>query len=258
MSKVYNKIVQSNTEPSKNDIWLKDGQMKTFGKEGWKPVSGDNFVGRDNVVNIIHDDFEGEESIKLLYKHIYEAYESNKIIALNNEIISNLHFGSGDGVNFVGFNMGIGGYSIKEPAEFSIGWTQIDVWENGRININYCGNPDEGDGTKFLSDDGSYKPISTSNNEPYIFEYSEDLKDISLDGLIELDEVITSGKKIIIRHNDNDITPMISIPKDGILSGGLELYFISFSIGKGTFLFEVHISSYDCSVSTGKHALNFE
>lgn len=40
MSKVYNKVVQSNTEPSKNDIWLKDGQMKTFGKEGWKPVGG--------------------------------------------------------------------------------------------------------------------------------------------------------------------------------------------------------------------------
>lgn len=40
MSKVYNKIVQSNTEPSKNDIWLKDGQMKAFGKEGWKPVGG--------------------------------------------------------------------------------------------------------------------------------------------------------------------------------------------------------------------------
>jgi hypothetical protein len=40
MSKVYNKIVQSNTEPSKNDIWLKDGQMKTFGKEGWKSVGG--------------------------------------------------------------------------------------------------------------------------------------------------------------------------------------------------------------------------
>lgn len=40
MSKVYNKIVKSNTEPSKNDVWLKDGQMKTFGKEGWKTVGG--------------------------------------------------------------------------------------------------------------------------------------------------------------------------------------------------------------------------
>lgn len=67
MSKVYNKIVQSNTEPSKNDIWLKDGQMKAFGKEGWKSVGGGssldantpyifNYTGQTTVTQ---DEYDG-------------------------------------------------------------------------------------------------------------------------------------------------------------------------------------------------------
>jgi hypothetical protein len=39
MALIYNKIVESNVEPSPNDIWLKDGKLKHY-KGGWKDISG--------------------------------------------------------------------------------------------------------------------------------------------------------------------------------------------------------------------------
>lgn len=38
MALIYNKIVESNTEPSPNDLWLKDGKLKHY-KGGWKDIS---------------------------------------------------------------------------------------------------------------------------------------------------------------------------------------------------------------------------
>ena len=62
MSKVYNKIVQSNTEPSKNDVWLKDGQMKTFGKEGWKPIGGGSSLDANTPIK---ESVDGTELIPI-------------------------------------------------------------------------------------------------------------------------------------------------------------------------------------------------
>lgn len=39
MAKIFDKIVQSATEPSKNDIWLKDGQLKAFQNGQWESLS---------------------------------------------------------------------------------------------------------------------------------------------------------------------------------------------------------------------------
>lgn len=39
MALIYNKIVESNVEPSPNDLWLKDGKLKHY-KGGWKDISG--------------------------------------------------------------------------------------------------------------------------------------------------------------------------------------------------------------------------
>lgn len=39
MAKIYNKIVESTTEPSKEDLWLKEGKVKKF-KNGWEDISG--------------------------------------------------------------------------------------------------------------------------------------------------------------------------------------------------------------------------
>lgn len=38
MAIIYNKIVESNVEPSPNDLWLKDGKLKHY-KGGWKDIS---------------------------------------------------------------------------------------------------------------------------------------------------------------------------------------------------------------------------
>lgn len=38
-------IVQSTTEPNKNNIWLKDGELKKFGAKGWSTIGGSNGGG---------------------------------------------------------------------------------------------------------------------------------------------------------------------------------------------------------------------
>lgn len=38
-------IVQSTTEPDKNNIWLKDNELKKFGARGWSTIGGSNAGG---------------------------------------------------------------------------------------------------------------------------------------------------------------------------------------------------------------------
>ena len=38
-------IVQSTTEPDKNNIWLKDNELKKFGAKGWSTIGGGNASG---------------------------------------------------------------------------------------------------------------------------------------------------------------------------------------------------------------------
>lgn len=38
-------IVQSTTEPDKNNIWLKDNELKKFGAKGWSTIGGSNGGG---------------------------------------------------------------------------------------------------------------------------------------------------------------------------------------------------------------------
>lgn len=213
------------------------------------------FNGAGKEVYILDlDNFKTAED----FNNLKNAIDSNKIICVGNDVANGFHFGNANGVEYIAFFTGVTGYSIEDPAELSISWRKISVYENGRIDVKNYYNPDGGDGTKFLSDDGTYKPISTSNNEPYIFEYSDDLKNIGLDGLFELNEAITSGKKIIIRYKFNDITPMITVPEDGVFNGGVNFYFVSYVPGEGEYLFSVDVASWDYSVSVAKHALNFQ
>lgn len=39
MAVIYNNIVQSETEPSTNSLWLKDGKLKIY-KNGWQDIAG--------------------------------------------------------------------------------------------------------------------------------------------------------------------------------------------------------------------------
>lgn len=192
MSKVYNKIVQSNTEPSKNDIWLKDGQMKTFGKEGWKPVGGGVSGGNNEsvgdkeiyVLDATRTDYE------TLFNEVSEAWDSNKQIILNYlpkdnvPIFNILLTKSCKEENAIAFETGpviiphfyrtgcfmtpilfivifkdnitINETSISEFTEESIGY--ISYNSNDKIDLS-----SHGDGTAFLSDDGTYRRIDVAS-----------------------------------------------------------------------------------------------
>lgn len=241
MSKVYNKIVQSNTEPSKNDIWLKDGQMKTFGKEGWKSVGGG--ASENTTPTYVLEYTEEHNAYKDKYDELLSLfYEDDK---LKNPNIILAYY----------------------PQKRSGGYGKLEYYRiiTGEINLIFnVYEYDSNSHNRFTGKIGititsrSSKVEKIPNNEVYIFEYSDDLKNIGLEGLAELDEAINSGKKIIIRYKFYDITPMITVPEDGVFNGGVIFNFISEVSGQGIYLFNVNISSWDYSVSVAKHALNFQ
>lgn len=55
MAKIYNKIVESTTEPSKEDLWLKEGKIKKF-KNGWEDISGNTDVKVPTKVSELEND----------------------------------------------------------------------------------------------------------------------------------------------------------------------------------------------------------
>lgn len=203
MSKVYNKIVQSNTEPSKNDIWLKDGQMKTFGKEGWKPVGGGVSEGNNEsvgdkeiyVLDATRTDYE------TLFNEVSEAWDSNKQIILNympggynvpifdtlltrgykgedsivlsaGPVIMPHFYGNGCFITpmliIIIFkdDIKINDTSISEFTEESSGYIRYTL--DDKINLS-----SNGDGTKFLSDDGTYKIIDIASLQTQITALEE-------------------------------------------------------------------------------------
>lgn len=80
MAKIYNKIVESTTEPSKEDLWLKEGKIKKF-KNGWEDISGksdvkipkkvselendSNYVTQDNIKTINGESIFGSGNISV-------------------------------------------------------------------------------------------------------------------------------------------------------------------------------------------------
>lgn len=165
MSKVYTKIIQSNTEPSKNDIWLKDGQMKTFGKEGWKAVGGG--VSEEDLNKLIEGGKEvyisDIENFKTAedFNNLKKAIDSNKIIALPDGVIGKISYFSDHEIQ-LSFD-----YStvINVAGQVSLNLILVKFLPDGTFKVEYS-DPIEfskiGDGTKFLSDDGTYKTIENN------------------------------------------------------------------------------------------------
>lgn len=245
MSKVYNKIVQSNTEPSKNDIWLKDGQMKTFGKEGWKPVGGKTTESYSP-----HYVLEYTEEPNA-YKDKYEELLS---------IFTNQSNGESQYPNIL---------LAYYPERYSGGYSKLDYYRviDGTIDLVFNIHEDQESSHSDHPFIGKIKITITSrystvekipNTESYIFEYSDDLKDIGLDRFIELAEAISSGKKIIIEHRFQHITPMITTSKEGAFDSGITFHFVSYIPGEGDYLYSVSIASSDYTVGTSKHLLNYQ
>lgn len=82
MAKIFDKIVQSATEPSKNDIWLKDGQLKAFQNGQWESLSpqgqggqGGGEVSSEHPVRII----ELTQETMGTFSMPYEEYINNII-----------------------------------------------------------------------------------------------------------------------------------------------------------------------------------
>lgn len=66
MALIYDKIVESTTEPSPNDLWLKDGKLMQF-KGGWKEVSIGNTAKFSDVSSYEEWSVDGEEFIDTNY-----------------------------------------------------------------------------------------------------------------------------------------------------------------------------------------------
>lgn len=73
MALIYNKIVESNTEPSPNDLWLKDGKLMHY-KGGWKEINAETITKLsqlENDSNFIKKDALGSAA----YKNVEEIVE---------------------------------------------------------------------------------------------------------------------------------------------------------------------------------------
>lgn len=89
-------IVQSTTEPDKNNIWLKDGELKKFGAKGWSTVGGGGInafqitlnIGSESNPNLIVD---GESFAMTIDEPDLPTYKirSRKLFAKLNDIIYN-------------------------------------------------------------------------------------------------------------------------------------------------------------------------
>ena len=105
-------IIQSKTEPNKNDIWLSEEGLKKYGNKGWEPLGGGispstpivNEVSGNELIPIKQDGenkavsaaalVKGAKEVyvvdldnynETVYNEIKAAYTSNKIIIINNK-----------------------------------------------------------------------------------------------------------------------------------------------------------------------------
>lgn len=95
MAKIYNKIVESTTEPSKEDLWLKEGKIKKF-KNGWEDISGESSTIQDTDVytSIGSDSLSHYKFFYLTKDNTTEIVVDDKIqyldlgMAISNAIVS--------------------------------------------------------------------------------------------------------------------------------------------------------------------------
>lgn len=62
MSTQYNKIIESQTEPSTNNLWLKDGKLYYY-KGGWKPLTQEENVSTEDLKLLISEYVDGRQAI---------------------------------------------------------------------------------------------------------------------------------------------------------------------------------------------------
>lgn len=248
-------IIQSKTEPNKNNLWLSEEGLKKYGKNGWEPlgggispntpivdsISGDELVsinvngenkavradelvkGGKEVFIITPDMFDetatiGEASPILIFtdegwSNFIKAVEANKIIALDFEVsnyilttASPMAVAIQDGgyliLTALVYYQDDGLVQAQTPSLSTLEYIPAIyeiLFENKNVYSNVVSTPSEiekdGDGTKFLADDGSYKEVG-----PYIWDgtTSETIFE-------ELNEACVAKRRIILVNDDKYI-----------------------------------------------------
>lgn len=199
-------IIQSKTEPNKNDIWLSEEGLKKYGKNGWEPLGGGGINDSTPVVNevsgneLLPINVNGENkavSAAALVKGAKELFVITP--TLEGEfptILTKDYLNSGmpvifyagtyiaknftrsvidmDVTYFEDYYIVVPAFKSGEKAVVFIATYRLDKPNNpvsfiveaeGKIIPLYY----NGDGTKFLSDDGTYKEVS-GGGEPVIIE----------------------------------------------------------------------------------------
>lgn len=69
-------IIESNTEPNKNCLWLTPNGLKRYGKSGWEDLTNGSGGGESNNTNVL----EVEHGYYQDYQHYYVIINGNKLI----------------------------------------------------------------------------------------------------------------------------------------------------------------------------------
>ena len=169
-------IIQSKTESNKNDIWLSEEGLKKYGKNGWEPLGGglinDSTPVGDKELFVITPNEQGEFPTILTKDYLNSGMP---VICGGGTYLTK---------SFTKTVLDMGSiyyedYYIATPA-FKSGEKAVAIIANYRPNrpdnpVSFSLATEEniipifynGDGTKFLSDDGTYKEISNPNAIEY-------------------------------------------------------------------------------------------
>ena len=136
-------IVQSTTEPDKNNIWLKDNELKKFGAKGWSTIGGGGVsldgpqVSEPSGSELVPINDNGENKVitinNLLNKgkaicNIIIDGESNRIVN-NSEVIDAITGGNKYFVIRTEMDVNTSYYSVQESTILSLEYTHMPVRE---------------------------------------------------------------------------------------------------------------------------------
>lgn len=176
-------IIQSKTEPNKNDIWLSEEGLKKYGKNGWEPLgggsnnsgggytdmmvlnTGDNATLTEEQFNEIKARVNANSRFKITFKNQienlsyicygipYDLSEVEEVYVFipQDTYVSTKDYSYNHDVCFFAIHVNNEYYllaSRSETSEFELPVLRIPTFYY------------TGDGTKFLSDDGTYKKVS--------------------------------------------------------------------------------------------------
>ena len=209
-------IIQSKTEPNKNDIWLSEEGLKKYGKKGWEPLGGgsNNSGGytdmmvlhtKDNAILTEEQFNEIEQRVKngclfeLKYHEpdgtltYYSQGQKTNAFGGTSAYLFNNNFGvASKDVSYGGDIIFI---AIKTPDGYGFVGMPISNLPDSEIPVlrtpKFYYN---GDGTKFLSDDGTYKEVS-GGSEPYNWNGNNDEST-----MVELKQAILDNRKILFNN----------------------------------------------------------